>query len=353
MGAAVDGLADFDHDYEMDFVIASPGFDFFAADTGLVRVYSGASFAPMWMTFGAAGDRMGTSVDIAPDLNGDGYVELAVAAPFRDAGANDGGSVMVYTGTSIHSGGPATVLHELRSGITQAHMGQSVQIVLDVNGDGTSDVLCGAPDYDSPFGGADHGAVWIYSGATGARLGWLIGAANQRLGATLGGGDEFDGNGFNDFVCDGNVSASLFPALGWTYCTGKTNSHGCVPAVSTLGQASATSSAAFYVRGSQFLNQHSGHLFYGFAPAQAPFPGGFKCVASPTHRTPSQSSGGTAAPAVDCSGQYAVDFKALIQSHVDPVLVAGREVFCQYYARDPQSVAGSSLSNATNFVIGP
>ena len=73
----------------------------------------------------------------------------------------------------------------------------------------------------------------------------------------------------------------------------------------------------------------------------------------PTHRTPTQVSGGSPAPAVDCTGEYEFDFNAWLDAQLDPSLVAGLEVFCQYYSRDPVAVAGSSLSNALGFVIAP
>jgi hypothetical protein len=184
------------------------------------------------------------------------------------------------------------------------------------------------------------------------------------MGACISGDRDFNGDLHHDLMVDGRwptffaapygiASVSLFPAAPDTYCTGKTNSKGCVPYIYCNGTASSSSSSAFYVRAGNLLNNRSGHLFYGFAPAAAPFQGGTKCVAPPTHRTPTQVSGGTAPPTVDCTGEYELDFNALIDSQVDPALSVGVEVFCQYYSRDPAAVGFSSLTNGANFVIGP
>jgi hypothetical protein len=75
-------------------------------------------------------------------------------------------------------------------------------------------------------------------------------------------------------------------------------------------------------------------------------------MANPTVRTPVQNSGGSAAPAHDCSGTYALDFRAWILSGVDPLLVAGQEVDGQWWSRDPASASTTGLTDAITFVIG-
>jgi hypothetical protein len=76
------------------------------------------------------------------------------------------------------------------------------------------------------------------------------------------------------------------------------------------------------------------------------------CVASPTSRTPVQNSGGSTSGA-DCSGSYSFDFNAHTQSGLDPTLLAGAEVYAQYWSRDPASPSTTSLSNALRFLIHP
>jgi hypothetical protein len=76
------------------------------------------------------------------------------------------------------------------------------------------------------------------------------------------------------------------------------------------------------------------------------------CVAAPTTRTAVQSSGGSTSGA-DCTGVFALDFNARIQSGVDPALSLGAEVYCQYWSRDPQSPSTTSLTNALRFLVQP
>jgi hypothetical protein len=144
----------------------------------------------------------------------------------------------------------------------------------------------------------------------------------------------------------------LFPVAPATYCTGKTNSLGCVPSVSSSGLASSTSGAAFLIGCSNQINQKSGLLMYSHAPRAAAFQGGTLCVEAPLKRTPQQNSGGSATGS-DCTGGFNFDFNAAIQSGADPALLAGAEIYAQYWARDPASASHTSLSNALSFLIHP
>lgn len=137
-----------------------------------------------------------------------------------------------------------------------------------------------------------------------------------------------------------------------TYCTAKVNSLGCTPAIAISGTPSYTSPAACNVTASNVLSQRSGLLFYGFAAGNAPFQGGFLCITPPTTRTPIQGSGGTAGGG-DCTGTYSLALSAYVQSFIDPALYPGREVFMQYWSRDPQSPITTGLTNAARATICP
>jgi hypothetical protein len=213
---------------------------------------------------------------------------------------------------------------------------------------------------------AGKGYVTVYSGATGTQLcGYLVGATQQRLGGSLAGAlDDLDGDGFAEFVVAGPLSDAggtdsgmlkcyrLFPVAPTTYCTGKVNSLGCTPAMASSGSPSTSSGAPFLITASNILNQKAGLLFYSHRPCSAPFQGGVLCALPPTLRTPAQTSGGSTSGS-DCTGTYSLDFNAQIQSGVDPSLVAGGEIYAQYWSRDPQSASTTSLSNALRSVINP
>jgi hypothetical protein len=140
-----------------------------------------------------------------------------------------------------------------------------------------------------------------------------------------------------------------------TYCTAKDNSIGCVPAIGFLGTPSASAGSGFFVQATGVLNRKSGFLIYGTTGRQAArFFGGTLCVETPLHRTPAQSSGGSAA-GIDCTGVYSFDFNARIASAIDPLLVPGTTVDAQYYSRDPGFAVPNNigLTDAIEFTILP
>jgi hypothetical protein len=319
-----------------------------------------------------AGEHLGKSVDAKHDYNGDGVVDFVVGAPDRIGGINSlVGRAVVVSGARMLSNTAPQELYVLDPIIpnpqfTTLLYGAAVCASPDLNGDGVGEILVGSPAYSISFpSGPGRGAVWIYSGRTGVRIGGVTGANNERLGdALLGGFDDLDGDGFLDFLVGGSSadtpstdcgklkSYRLFPTFAGVYCTAKVNSLGCSPAMSWNGSASATSASPFLVTCSNVLNQRVGMLTYSFAPRNTPYQGGTLCIATPFARTNAQGSGGSPTGS-DCTGAYAFDFNARIQSGIDPALVVGAEVFTQYRARDPQAISSSSLSNALRFVVNP
>lgn len=134
-----------------------------------------------------------------------------------------------------------------------------------------------------------------------------------------------------------------------TYCTAKTNSQGCLPAMSYSGTPSASSSS-FVVRAANVLNNKTGLLFWSHASNSAPFQGGFLCAMPPTLRTPTQSSGGSAS-GNDCSGQYTYAWSSVYIAANG--LAAGNDVYCQFWSRDPAVASTTGLTDAVHFRVCP
>jgi hypothetical protein len=159
-----------------------------------------------------------------------------------------------------------------------------------------------------------------------------------------------DTNGKQDvFVrdCGGAVSPRV-------YCVAKPNSLGCTSSIAFAGSPSASASSGFLIFAANVLSQKPGLLAYGLAgPWMLPFQGGWLCVKPPLQRTPVQLSGGSLPS--DCSGTYAFDFNAWIATGTDPALVAGQDVWSQYWSRDPGFAPPSStgLTDALFFTISP
>ncbi len=132
------------------------------------------------------------------------------------------------------------------------------------------------------------------------------------------------------------------------YCTAKTNSLGCVPAIDWSGHPTLSGLDDLVVTASQVLNNQNGILFYGFVPDANPYQGGTVCVAPPVVRTPVQSSGGNPPPS-DCSGTfgYAWTHAKLLAAG----LSAGVTVYQQFWYRDPPALAGSGFTDALTFTV--
>jgi hypothetical protein len=139
------------------------------------------------------------------------------------------------------------------------------------------------------------------------------------------------------------------------YCPAKKSSNGCSSTLTFTGSPSASAGSGFDITVAGLRNQKQGMFFYGKSGSNSiPFQGGTYCVKPPTKRFPVQSSGGSSLPTQDCSGSVTTDFNARIASGVDPQLVAGQEVFLQYWSRDPGFAPpnNTNLSPAVMFEIG-
>jgi hypothetical protein len=96
-------------------------------------------------------------------VNGDGYSEVIVGAYQYDNGQTDEGRAYVYLGSSSGPMSPANWTAE--SDQASAGFGICVASAGDVNGDGYGDVIVSAQNYDQ--GEADEGQAYIYYGNEG------------------------------------------------------------------------------------------------------------------------------------------------------------------------------------------
>ena len=134
------------------------------------------------------------------------------------------------------------------------------------------------------------------------------------------------------------------------YCTAKTNSAGCAPAVSSAGVPTVTGEVAFFATARDVVNGQTGLFFWGLAPNSAPFVGGLRCVAGPLVRTRVQSSGGSPT-GVDCTGSYSYLFDTTVMSAHG--LTAGTTVYGQFWSLDPGSTPPFGLTDGLQFTLCP
>ncbi|WP_138484875.1 FG-GAP-like repeat-containing protein [Dyadobacter bucti] len=154
-----------------------------------------------------AGAQAGYSVSSAGDVNGDGYSDVIAGAPFYDKGQTNEGAVFIYHGSATGLGGnPALVLE---SNQPEAQFGTSVSTAGDVNKDGYSDIIAGAPMYDK--GEANEGAAFVYHGsAAGINANNPVilesNQADAKFGRAVDGVGDVNGDGYSDVA----VGAPLY-----------------------------------------------------------------------------------------------------------------------------------------------
>lgn len=163
------------------------------------------SIASLWSTCGAPSpaqslvwqvpgdarqDHLGASVAYLPDVDGDGVVDVLVGSP-SDPFTGIPGRAAIFSGASRKQ-----LFEWVGDGLGDA-LGASVASLGDVDGDGVADVAIGARFRS--VGSAQGGAVFTYSGATGALLfSYLNATAHASLGASVAGLGDVDGDGFGD-----------------------------------------------------------------------------------------------------------------------------------------------------------
>jgi len=156
---------------------------------------------------GDANDRFGVSVASAGDVNGDGYADVVVGAPFF--GTDAAGAAWVFLGSAegITATSAADAHFFLESDQDVAKLGWSVASAGDVNGDGFSDIIIGAYIYDHPE--QNEGIALIFHGSAAGLTGSGIGDADAfiegdqiwaNLGYSVASAGDVNGDGYSDVV---------------------------------------------------------------------------------------------------------------------------------------------------------
>ncbi len=175
-GWSLAALGDLDADGVPDLLIGAPQDDDGIVDTGAVYVTfmnADATVKRAQKISATAGGfdgvlpgvgRFGASVASLGDLDRDGVVDVAVGAPNDPAGGSERGAVWI-----LFLNRDGTVKHEQKithnvgglGGVLKDGdvFGRSVASLGDLNFDGTTDLLVGAPLTDD--GGENRGAVWV------------------------------------------------------------------------------------------------------------------------------------------------------------------------------------------------
>ena len=177
----------------------------------------------------AGGDRAGTSVSGAGDVNGDGYADFIVGARLGDDGGPSAGEAYVVFGRAADSGDTTprvvdlTELAPMDGFIIQGdadgdRAGISVSGAGDVNGDGYADLIVGA--YYGDDGGTNAGEAYVVFGreddfgsmmgsrrvidleSLAAADGFIIqgDAERDQAGFSVSGAGDVNGDGYADLI---------------------------------------------------------------------------------------------------------------------------------------------------------
>ena len=168
MGWAVASAGDVNGDGFDDVVIGAPVATDGEMEEGLALVFHGsvAGLSPTASWVGQQDQpnaRFGEAASSAGDVNGDGYSDLVVGAPNWADTLTYEGAAFLYLGSA--SGLPTTASWSVVGGQGLAYLGRSVAAAGDVNADGYSDVLIGADSWDGAL--VDQGQVQLFIGSGG------------------------------------------------------------------------------------------------------------------------------------------------------------------------------------------
>jgi len=191
----------------------------------------------------AVDDFSGFSVSTAGDINGDGFADVIIGAPFADGGTGAGAAYVIYGHSAAFPGSlPVSSLDGTNGfrisgantydalGHTNA-FGSSVSSAGDVNGDGYADLIIGAPRDGSSESGVSY-VVFGHGGSApfGSNLdlhatplngsnGFSITgvAANDWAGYAVSSAGDVNGDGFSDMLIGAHYAQTAGVDTGAAY----------------------------------------------------------------------------------------------------------------------------------------
>ncbi len=138
-------------------------------------------------------DGLGRAVADVGDVNGDGSDDILVGAPLEDTNGTDAGLVRLYSGSS------GSILREWNGWAGQDNLGFAVASCGDVNGDGTPDMMISG--YRADFAGSGAGRVQIISGSNWSLIRTHDGlAAKDFFGYDVTGLGDINGDFYDDYA---------------------------------------------------------------------------------------------------------------------------------------------------------
>jgi len=247
-GFSVSAAGDVNNDTFDDIIIGAPTRDsngissgssyvIFGKDTGFSAVLNlSALTGPngFEITGAVAGEKSGTSVSGAGDINGDGFDDLVIGAPARLFGADANGAAYVVFGKAAFGATFALAGMAAADGFTilgdEGNAGTSVSGAGDVNGDTFADMIIGAPGANSTRGVSYIIFGKLESFGTSLNLSTLSSSAGVKLnglatgnfaGGAVADAGDVNGDGLDDVLVGatgakprGELSGTVYVVFG-------------------------------------------------------------------------------------------------------------------------------------------
>jgi len=186
-GASVSIAGDVNNDQISDVIVGAPGY---SSGIGRAYIYFGGiimdSIADVIMT--GIGHQFGCSVSSSGDVNGDGYSDVIVGALIGNA------AYIMFGGINMDNIADIILIDNVTDSF-----GNSVSRAGDINRDGFSDVIVGAPKFNN-----GSGRAYIYFGGTNMdnvadiiKTGETL---SDQFGYSVSEAGDVNGDGFSDVI---------------------------------------------------------------------------------------------------------------------------------------------------------
>ncbi len=214
VGHAIDGAGDVDGDGYDDVLIGAGGQ---AAQAyilhGPVNADLSTSDADVQLT-GTANNFAGRAVSGAGDTNGDGYDDVIIGGYYDSTGGNAAGAAWLFRGPLVIDRTFTAADATLIGAAAGSYAGYAVSDAGDIDGDGGSDLLIGAP-----YASGSSGKAYLVAGSTSGTVSLstadatLSGSSGYSwMGAALAGPGDINDDGYDDILIGSPYASGYYGA---------------------------------------------------------------------------------------------------------------------------------------------